>query len=734
MKHINERAKELLQRMTLEEKIGQMNQITPSIVGGFDVSFEELIEMLTDGRITQETFQSMMANAQRDYREDDIRAGRVGSILMDDVAKANELQRVAVEESRLGIPLLIGFDVIHGMRTIFPIPLAEACSFDVDCCEKTAEIAAREARQNGISWVMAPMLDLARDARWGRVSESFGEDPYLGACYAEAKIKGFQGERGADGTLAEDRVATCIKHFVGYGGAEGGQDYNTVSMSANTLYNAYLPPFRKAVEAGALTAMAGFHDLNGVPCTVNRYLMRDVLKGEFGLEGLVTSDANAVAECVLHGVCEDRADAAIQSAAAGVDIDMGSGCYEESLRQAVETGKLSMDVIDDAALRVLKVKFSMGLFEHPYVSEEGMVCGKGSPAGEHLALARECARNSIVLLKNEGALPLAQNCRILLTGALAADQAEALGAWAISGRPSDAVTIKSGLEARGVQLTYIPCCAPEGEINEDEYSELEHNLDKVDVILAVVGETAAMSGEASSRADITLPGHQREFLRRLLETGKPVVACLMNGRPLELSWESEHLPAIVECWQLGVQMGHAVADILLGAAAPSGKLAMTFPGRSGQCPMYYNHPSTGRPGSKSKFTSRYLDAPLKPVYPFGYGMSYTSFEYSDLTVEDAGDELNICFNLKNTGDREGVEVAQLYMQDVTASIVRPVRELKGFRRVALAAGEEQKMRFALAKNQLGFYDNNGIYRVESGLFRIFVGGDSTAQLSAEIRI
>lgn len=734
MDHINKRAEALLRQMTLEEKIGQMNQITPSIVGGFDVSFEESIEMLTDGRITQEAFQSMMANAQRDYREDDIRAGRVGSLLMDDVRKANELQRIAVEESRLGIPLLIGFDVIHGMRTIFPIPLAEACSFHPGHYQRTAEIAAEEARQHGISWVMAPMLDVARDARWGRVSESFGEDPYLGACYAEAKVKGFQGTRNGDGTIDRRHVAACIKHFVGYGGAEGGRDYNTVSMSTSTLYNVYLPPFRKAVEAGALTAMAGFHDLNGVPCTVNQYLLRDILKGDLGLDGLITSDANAVAECVSHGVCENRADAACRSAAAGVDIDMGSGCYIENLIQAVQSGTVSMDVIDDAVRRILRVKFAMGLFDEPYVKEADAAAGMGPPSAAHREAARESARGSIVLLKNEGVLPLDPKARILLTGKLAADQAETLGAWAISGRPSDAVTIKQGLEERSSQVAYIGCCGPEGEINETEFAMIEAQLEDTDVIVAVVGEAAAMSGEAASRAGITLPGQQCAFLKRLLATGKPVAVCLMNGRPLELSWESENLPAILECWQLGIEMGHAVADVLYGDAAPSGKLAATFPGHSGQCPMYFAHPSTGRPGGKGKFTSRYLDAPLEPVYPFGYGLSYTTFKYSQLSVEERGETLEIRFFLENTGSRDGTEVAQLYAQDVTASIVRPVRELKGFQRVALKAGEKKQVRFCIAKSGLGFYDNCGVYRLESGLFRFFVGSDSNAGLSAEIRI
>lgn len=729
---IDARAEEILARMTTEEKIGQTHQISPSIVGGFDLSFEELIEMMTTGRITQAEFQNRLASAERDFHEADICAGRVGSFLLDDPAEANRLQRIAVEESRLGIPLLIGFDVIHGHRTVFPIPLAEACAFDPEGFEKTAAIAAREARARGIAWVFSPMLDLSRDARWGRVSESFGEDPYLGGVYAAAKLRGLQGERDAEGRVDKAHVAACLKHYAGYGAAEGGRDYNSVGMAKSLLYNAYLPPFRRAVEAGAMTVMAGFHDLNGVPCTVNRFLLRDVLKDGWGFEGLVVSDANAVAECVTHGVARDRTDAAVMALEAGVDIDMGSGCYMESLRQALETGRVSMAALDDAVRRILRVKLALGLFENPYASETAAAWGE-APDAERRAITREAAGRSIVLLKNEGVLPLQVGARVLLTGALADRPAETLGAWAIAGRPSDCVSIRQGMESRSANpISYIPCCGPEGGINEDEFAALSGRLDDTDVIVAVVGETAAMSGEAASRADITLPGSQREFLRRLLATGKPVVACLMNGRPLALDWEDGHLPAIVECWQLGVEMGNAVSDILYGDAEPMGRLSASFPAMSGQCPLYYNHPSTGRPGSGSKFTSRYIDAPLGALYPFGYGLSYTGFAYSGLAVKEAPDALEVDVTLENTGARAGTETAQLYMQDVTASIVRPVKELKGFQKVKLAAGERRRLHFTLFKRDMGFYNDEGEYRLEDGEFRLHVGGNARDCLTESV--
>lgn len=719
---------DLLSRMTLEEKIGQMNQESPSIVGGFDVPFGELIEMLTDGRLPQEEFEKIMSTARQDFHEEDIRAGLVGSMMVKDPRENNRLQKIAMEESRLGIPLIIGFDVIHGFRSVFPIAIGEACSFDDALFEETARMAARESRAHGINWNFAPMIDAARDSRWGRVSEGPGEDPRLGSRFARAKIRGLQNDRSS----LKNYVAACTKHYVAYGACESGRDYNTTSMSVSNLYNVYLPAFRAAMEEGAATVMAAFNDLNGIPCTVNKWLLREVLKGEFGLEGFVVSDANAIRECVAHGIAEDDRDAGVKAALAGMDMDMGTHIYKDFLREAVEKGTVPMSVIDEAVRRILSVKVWLGLFEDPYVPEADIEAYEAGLPAEHIALCRRAAEESMVLLKNEGnLLPLNRKQKISLVGTLADAADEVCGAWAMAWKKEDCVSVRAGLEAAGADLRYYPCGGPAGELNEEEIARA---CREGDVIVAVVGETDAMSGEASSKADITLPGKQRELLEKLLASGKPVVTVLMNGRPLALQWEAEHLPAILEAWHLGIRMGDAVAAALLGDVNPSGKLSSSFPAVTGQCPVYYNHPSTGRPGSKSKFTSRYLDAPWDALYPFGHGLSYTGFAYDDLRVEERGENLEISVRLKNTGERAGTEVAQLYIRDVAASLVRPVKELKDYCRVALAPGEERELRFTLPKKDLGFYDNAGQYRLEDGLFRIFVGGSSRDVLERELRV
>ena len=719
---------DLLSRMTLEEKIGQMNQESPSIVGGFDVPFGELIEMMTDGRISQEEFGRIMSTAKQDFHEDDIRAGLVGSQMVNDPRQNNALQKIAVEESRLGIPLIIGFDVIHGFRSVFPIAIGEACSFDDALFEETAHMAAAESRAHGINWNFAPMIDAARDSRWGRVSEGPGEDPLLGSRFARAKIRGLQNDTSSPLSY----VAACTKHYVCYGACESGRDYNTTSMSVSNLYNVYLPAFRAAMDEGAATVMAAFNDLNGVPCTVNKWLLRDILKAEFGLDGFVVSDANAIRECVIHGIAEDDRDAGVQAALAGMDMDMGTHIYKDYLKAEVEKGTIPMEVIDEAVRRILSVKVWLGLFENPYVPEELIEAyEKGLPQA-HIDLCRKAAEESMVLLKNEGGiLPLNRRQKISLVGKLAADANEVCGAWAMAWKPEDCVSVKMGLETAGADLTYYPCGGPEGEI---DFDEVDRACADGDVIVAVVGETDAMSGEASSKADITLPGGQRAMLERLLASGKPVVTVLMNGRPLALGWEAEHMPVLLEAWHLGIRMGDAVAAALLGDVNPSGKLSSSFPSVTGQCPVYYNHPSTGRPGSKSKFTSRYLDAPWDSLFPFGHGLSYTTFAYDDLTMEEDGDALSISVRLKNTGDRAGTEVAQLYMQDVAARLVRPVKELKDYQRVALEPGEEKTLSFRLPKKDMGFYDNSGKYLLEDGLFRIFVGGSSRDCLMQEIRL
>ncbi len=718
---------DLLSKMTLEEKVGQLNQESPSIVGGFDVPFEELIEMLTDGRISQEEFGKIMATATRDYHEDDIRAGKVSSFLDSDPRKINELQKIAVEETRLGIPLIIGFDVIHGLRSVYPIAIAEAGSFDDKLMEKTARMAAKESRAHGICWNFAPMIDVARDSRWGRVSEGPGEDPFLGSRFARAKIKGLQ--NGCD--EGEDYVAACTKHYVAYSACEAGRDYNTTSMSISQLYNVYLPPFKAAMEEGACSAMASFNDLNGVPCTVNSYTLRDILKGEYGLEGFVVSDANGIKECVTHGMAEDDIDAGVKAMNAGLDMDMGTHIYYDHMVQAVKDGKVSMDTLDEAVRRILGVKVWLGLFDNPYVDEAVIAAYEKEVPKEHMELCLRAAEESIVLLKNEGdILPLKRDTKFSLVGELADRADEVVGAWSLGWKKEECVSVKEGLKAAGAAFDYYPVCGPESKINEEELKAAISSDN--DLVIAVVGEYKSMSGEASSRADITLPGQQRRMLKELKEAGKTVIAVLMNGRPLALGWEKEIIPAIIEGWHLGIQMGTAIAEVIFGEVNPSGKLSSTFSSVNGQEPLYYNHPNTGRPGSKSKFTSRYLDAPVEPCFPFGYGLSYTSFEYSDLKLTETSDEIVAEFTLKNTGNLEGTEVAQLYMQDVCGSLVRPVKELKNYARINLAAGEVKEVTLSLKKSDMGFYDNQGKYVFESGLFRIYVGGNSRDTLVEEI--
>jgi len=722
-----QRVEELISQMTLEEKIGQMNQESPSIVGGFDVPFEELIEMMTDGRITKEEFGKIMSSAKQDFHEEEIKKGLVGSLMVQDPVKVNELQKIAVEESRLGIPIIFGLDVIHGFRSVYPIAIAEAGSFDTDLMERTAAMAAKESRSAGVAWHFAPMVDVARDARWGRVSEGPGEDPYLGSQFARAKIRGLQNDHSS----TENYVAACLKHYVGYGACESGRDYNTVSMAMHVFYNNYLKPFEAAVDEGAATVMAAFNDLNGTPCTVNKFLLRDILKDSLGFPGFVVSDANAIRECVVHGICEDDMDAGIQAAKAGMDMDMGTEIYVKNLKEAVENGSVSMEVIDEAVRRILSVKMWLGLFDHPYVTEEAMKRYETLPA-EHTDLAREAAEKSIVLLKNEGnILPIKKDAKVSLVGALADNKEEIIGAWAMSWQEKDCVTILEGMKAEFPNVRYFPCGGPEGDLNMDQIIKAG---DYGDVIVAVMGELVSMSGEASSRANITVPGRQKELLEMLMTTGKPVVLVLMNGRPLALDWEEKYVPAIVEAWHLGIQMGPAVAHVLSGTVNPEGKLSSSFPSFTGQCPVYYNHPNTGRPGSKSKFTSRYLDAPVQALFPFGYGLSYTSFEYSGMKAEETEDAVQVSVTVKNTGALEGKETVQFYMQDVTASLVRPVKELKGFEKVCLQPGEEKNVSFRLEKKDMGFWNNEHVYCLEDGVFRFYTGGNSRDCLMEELRI
>ncbi|NSW53239.1 MAG: beta-glucosidase BglX [Anaerolineae bacterium] len=713
---------DLLCRMTLAEKAGQLTHLSPSLVGGFDI--EDLIE-------NPELFREV----KRDFHEDWIREGVVGSFGgMTGAEDINRLQKIAVEESRLGIPMIFGLDVIHGYRTIFPIPLAEACCWEPELMERTAAAAAKEAAAAGIHWTFAPMVDIARDARWGRIAEGAGEDPYLGCQAAAARVRGFQGNDFSQ----PDRLAACAKHYIAYGAAEGGRDYNRVDLSLQTLHEIYLPPFQAAVEAGAATVMSSFNDLNGVPASANPYTLTTVLRGQLGFNGFVVSDANSIGELVPHRFAADRKEAGLKALTAGVDMDMSTESYRHDIPELVEQGVLSLDVVDEAVRRILRVKFLAGLFDHPY---------RGSAALErdihlhpqHLSLAREAARRSFVLLKNESdLLPLKKETTISLIGPLADNQADMLGSWAFTGSPKDVVTIAAGLRAAGcANLRVAQGCAINSPETED-FTEALAVAAQADVIVAVLGESAMMSGEAASRVSLDLPGNQQALLEALHATGKPLVLLLVNGRPLALPWAAQHVDAILELWQPGTQAGHAAADVLFGNYNPSGRLAVSFPYSVGQCPIYYNRPSTGRPAGAFKFTSKYIDGPWEPLYPFGYGLSYTQFAYENLRLTETEihpeDTLYVRVTVRNAGGRRGEEVVQLYTADLVAGRVRPVKELKAFQKIALQPGESRELLFKIKASDLGYYDTAMQYVVEPGLFQLWVGPSSAEGLETTFRI
>ncbi len=710
----------LLSKMTLEEKIGQLQQCGPSLVGAFDVSFDELLNMMFDGRITKEEFDRLMGTAEQDFHEEDLRAGRIGSYNgIGDSATANRLQKIAVEETRLGIPLLFGYDVIHGFRTVTPIPLAESCAWEPALWEKTGRVAAEEATAAGVHLTFAPMVDVARDARWGRVSEGAGEDVLLNSAYGAAKVRGFQ----RDDLSKPDAMAACVKHFAAYGAGEAGRDYNRVDMSMQRLWEEYLPPYKACIDSGARAVMPAFNDINGVPCTANPWLLRDILREKWGFDGLVISDSNAIAECVAHGLAEDKRDAAKQAILAGMEMDMSSNSYAEYLKNLVESTEVPERVLDEAAADVLRIKFELGLFDNPYQTSEERERGAMLTEGSR-AIAREAAVKSMVLLKNENKiLPLKADARIGIFGALAADKGQMTGAWAIGARPKDCVSIVEACGARGISY---------------QYSEDGKDLLKIaassDVLVAAIGEQKEESGEAASRADITLGGEDLALVRDLLATGKPVAVVLFNGRPLAIPELAEHVPAILEAWHPGVEAGPAILDVLFGDVNPSGKLTATFPAASGQCPMYYAHINTGRPGGKSKFTSKYLDAPVEPIYPFGYGLSYTTFAYDNLAAEQTGEAVHVSVSVTNTGSRDGDEIVQCYVQDTAAKRVRPVRQLKGFEKVSLRAGETKTVDFVIPFAELSYYDWNMEEVPCEGILKVYVGGDSRAELTQEIRI
>ncbi len=700
---IDKKVDALLSRMTLEEKIGQMTQFA-----GINEKYEGLIK-----------------------------AGKIGSLLnVTGAANANAAQKIAVEDSRLGIPLILGFDVIHGYRTIFPIPLAEASSWDPGLAERTSKVAALEASAAGVEWTFAPMVDIARDPRWGRIAEGSGEDPYLGSLIAAARVRGFQGNDLSDPST----VVACVKHYVGYGAAEAGRDYNTVDMSRRTLRSIYLPPFHAAVEAGVGTLMSAFNDLNGVPASANWFTLTEVLRNEWGFKGFVVSDWNSVLELIAHGFAADRAEAAKLAVYAGVDMDMEGNVYLQQLPDLVKSGQVPEPEVDKAVREILRIKYKAGLFDHPYVDPQREKQDILSPS--NLEVALEAARKSIVLLKNQNdLLPLSKNIRSLaLVGPLADDSHAPLGPWAGQGNAGDVVTVMAGLKKKVPNLTlnYAKGCEVIGGTNSG-FAEAVQAVKSSDAAVVVLGEAADMSGEAASRSVLDIPGLQPDLLKALAETGKPLVLVLMNGRPLTIDWAAENIPAIVETWFLGVRAGDAIADVLFGDYNPGAKLPVTFPRSVGQIPIYYNHLSTGRPAfGNERFTSRYLDVANTPLFPFGYGLSYTRFEYSNLQLSSPTigmkDTLKVTAQVRNTGQRAGDEVVQLYIQDIYASVSQPVRELKRFQRLTLAPGETKTVEFELSSEDLRFWNQEMKFAAEPGKFNLWVGGNSTDGLEASFML
>lgn len=708
---------DLLSRMTLEEKIGQ----TVLYTSGYDV-------------ITGPT-------VDPNYKEY-LKKGMVGGIFNAVGADyTRSLQKIAIEETRLGIPLIFGYDVIHGQRTIFPIPLAESCSWDLEAMERSARIAASEATAEGINWIYAPMVDISRDPRWGRVAEGAGEDVYLGSLIAAARVKGFQG----DNLSAVNTVVACVKHYAAYGATMAGRDYNTVDMSLNELWNTYLPPFKAALDAGCGTIMTSFNDLNGIPATGNKYLVKDILRDKWNFNGFVVTDYTSINEMIPHGYAKDEKHSAEIAMNAGVDMDMQGGVYMNHLKTLIEEGKVSEKDVTEAARAILKIKYKLGLFEDPY-----RYCDANrektdilTPANKEAA--RDMARKSMVLLKNDKqTLPLKENKRVALIGPLAKDKYEILGCWSAMGnRDTIPVSVYDGLvEAIGKdKISYTKGCDIQSEDTKG-FAEAIRVAAASDVVVMVMGEFHNMSGENNSRTNLSLPGVQVDLLKAIKKTGKPLVLVLMNGRPLTINWEKDNLDAILEAWFPGTMGGAAIADVLTGKYNPSGKLTMTFPQNVGQIPLFYNHKNTGRPYDPNvpqfAYGSRYWDVSNEPLYPFGYGLSYTTFTYSDLTLSSKeitkDSPLKVSVKLTNSGEYDGEEVVQLYTRDLVGSVTRPVKELKGFKKVFLKAGESKVIDFTLSVNDLRFYNSQLEYVYEPGDFHLFVGGSSDTKLKTEFTL
>lgn len=728
---VSARVEALLAQMSLAEKVGQIAQVG-------DADF-------VPGPSADEI----------------VRQGGAGSILWrNDTKRFNELQKIAVEESPSKIPLLFALDVIHGYRTIFPVPLAMAASWDPAVVERAQAVAAAEARAAGIHWTFGPMLDIARDARWGRIVEGAGEDPYLGAVMAAAQVRGFQGE-----TLGEaERVVACAKHFAGYGASDGGRDYDPVYLSESQLRNIYFPPFQAAIDAGVGTFMSAYMDLNDLPASGNRWLLRDVLRDEWGFEGFVVSDAFAVANLVTQGFASDRRDAAFRALSAGLDMDMASGTYLENIAGLVEDGTLDIEVLDASVRTILAIKVRMGLFEQPY-TDEGLLA-EVIARPEHRQEARTAAQRSMVLLRNEAnLLPLSKDVtNLAVIGALADSKEATEGSWMVFGHVPAAVTVLEGLRAKlpdatveyapGPQIRRdIPSWFDNQELNpladkttpqtaeeaEAAFQEALATASRAELVVMVLGEKANMAGEAASRASLDLPGRQEELLKAVAALGKPVVLVLLNGRPLSINWAAENIPAILEAWEPGTEGGNAVADILFGDANPGGKLPVTFPRKGSHAPLYYARNTTHSPEGSEMYNPRYWDGLPTPLYPFGFGLSYTTFSISDLQVSsnqvNVGDSVTVTASVTNTGAVAGDEVVQLYIHQRSGSDSRPMRELKGFERVTLNPGETKNVSFQLGADELSHWSTNlGKWVQDAATFDLWVGSDSLATLHAELTV
>lgn len=708
-REIERKVSDLLSRMTLEEKLGQLQQLCGA----------------WDGNCLPEDFELA-------------RKGTLGStIFIRGVKRTSELQRVAVTESRLHIPVLFAFDVIHGYRTVFPVPLGEAASWDPAGAERAASIAAEEAYASGVRWTFAPMVDIARDPRWGRIVEGAGEDPFLGMAMAAARVRGFQGTNYGE----PGKIVACAKHWVAYGAAEGGRDYNSAEVSERTLREIYFPPFKAALDAGVGTFMSAFNDLDGIPCSANSFTLSKVLRGEWRFDGVVVSDYNAVKELETHGVASDGKDAVALALSAGVDVDMFSRLYNEYAAELTKEGRVPESRIDEAVRRMLRLKYQLGLFDHPYA--EAAAESTTLLSASHRSVARDLAARSFVLLKNEHeTLPIRRPLKsIAVIGPLADDPKSMIGPWSGDGRVEDAVSLLAGIRRKlgaGTTINYAKGCDVAGDSSEG-FSEAENAARQSDFVILAVGETADMSGEAASRSSLDLPGRQLELLQAINTTGKPYAVVLMNGRPLSISWVASNSPAILETWFAGTEGGNGIADALFGDANPGGKLPVTFPRSVGQVPIYYNHKNTGRPpGGDSKDASRYIDIPWTPLYPFGYGLSYTHFKLSHLHMSDRqirrNGSVNVGIDIENTGPVDGDDAVQLYLHDPVASVTRPVKELKGFERVSLRVGETRHVEFTLGPRELGFYDRNMHFGVEPGVIKIMVGDSSEGGLESSFEI